>query len=70
MRLIAPFVSLAAWWSLRQVRHAAADFRRATFYATRAQRALIASGRMPTHLTASGVPAMPKLPSIRRLGSV
>jgi hypothetical protein len=65
MHLIAPFISLAAWWNLRLVRRAAADFRRATFYATRAERALVASGRIPKHLTASGVPVMPKLPPYR-----
>lgn len=62
MHLIAPFISLAAWWNLRLVRRAAADFRRATFYATRAERALVASGRVPKHLTLSGVPVMARLP--------
>ena len=66
MRLMAPFISLAAWWNLRLIRRAGADFRKALFYATRAERGLVASGRMPKHLTASGVPAMPKLPPIRR----
>lgn len=66
MHLIAPFISLAAWWNLRRVRHATADFRRATYYALRGERALIASGLMPAPITQSGVPAMPKLPYIRR----
>ena len=62
MRLILPFISLAAWWSMRHVRRASADFRRATFYATRAERALVAAGRLPWHVTDSGVPVMAKLP--------
>ncbi len=66
MRVILPFITLAAWWSMRYVRRSSADFRRATFYATRAERALVASGRLPKHLTASCVPAMPKLPPNRR----
>lgn len=65
MRLIAPLISLAAWWSMRHVRRAGADFRRATFYATRAERALVASGHFPQNLTVSGVPVLPKLPPNR-----
>jgi hypothetical protein len=59
MRLI---LAPLAWWSMRRVRRAAADFRRATFYATRAERTLIAVGLVPLRITESGVPAMPKPP--------
>jgi len=65
MRLILPFITLAAWWSTRHARRAAADFRRATYYVIRAESSLVAAGRLPSHLTDSGVPVMAKLPLCR-----
>ena len=62
MRLISPFILAVAWWHARRVRRAAHDMRRANYYATRSLRTLIAVGRGPIPLTASGVPAMPPMP--------
>lgn len=62
MRLIHPFIIAVAWWQTRRVRRATHDMRRASYYATRALRTLIAVGRGPIPRTASGVPAMPPMP--------
>jgi hypothetical protein len=66
MSLIRPFIIAVAWWQMRRVRRATADMRRANYYATRALRTLIAVGKGPIPLTASGVPAMPPMPVLCR----
>lgn len=62
MRLISVIIITVAWWRMRRVRRATSDMRRANYYATRSLRTLIAVGRGPIPLTASGVPAMPPMP--------
>ncbi|MCJ2049323.1 hypothetical protein [Methylobacterium sp. J-070] len=66
MRLISPFIVAVAWWHTRRVRRATYDMRRANYYATRSLRTLIAVGRGPIPLTASGVPAIPPMPVLCR----
>ncbi len=66
MHLISPFIVTVAWWQTRRVRQATRDLRRANYYATRSLRTLIAVGRGPIPLTASGVPALPPMPALCR----
>ena len=65
MRLIRGIIITAAWWQMRRVRRATHDMRRANYYGTRALRTLIAVGRGQIPRTASGVPAMPPMPSLK-----
>ena len=66
MRLMSPFIVAVAWWHTRRVRRATHAMRRVNFYATRSLRTLIAVGRGPIPLTASGAPAIPPMPVLCR----